>query len=491
MRNKTLCISAASLILAANISAKEAKKPNMIVIIGDDISWNDFGCYGHPTIKTPNIDKLAKNGIKFTNSFLTTSSCSPSRCSIVTGRYPHNTGACDLHSPLPEDQVTFPELLKESGYYTMHAGKWHFGSGYNKSYGGPLNNDFDVVGGSGKDKGSGGEKQWVSRLKNRDKSKPFFAWFASHDAHRTWSADNFHSTNSPDDVVIAPYMVDSKINRRDMASYYNEITRLDYYVGEVVKELKNQNEFDNTIIIVMADNGRPFLRCKTRVYESGMKTPFIISWPNGIKQSGKTSESLISAVDIAPTLLGIANVKIPVSVQGKSFHKILKSPSKKFRNYTFSEHNWHNYTAYERQVKDKRFMYVYNGYPELKNIGAYDIYQSPSALEADSLNRINKLNKYQKDPFITPRPVEELYDCINDPHQLHNLAADKKYSKHLKRLRKVFKKWVKQTGDSQPENPTPDNCLRDKPVKLYRKAKYTELAGDRNNATKINHPGPF
>ena len=148
----------------------QRNRPNIILIIGDDISCDDFGCYGHPTIRTPNVDRLAKNGIKFTNAFLTASSCSPSRCSIITGRYPHNTGAAELHTPLPADQVVFPKLLKEAGYYTAAAGKWHMGEATKTA--------FDVVLDNRKQNGNGGEEKWLDVIRERPNDKPFFFWFS-------------------------------------------------------------------------------------------------------------------------------------------------------------------------------------------------------------------------------------------------------------------------------------------------------------------------
>ena len=152
-----------------------AAKPNIILIIADDMAWNDCGAYGHPKIRTPNIDKLAQQGMTFNNAFLTTSSCSPSRCSIITGRYPHNTDAGQLHLPLPKEQVTFPELLKQAGYHTGAAGKWHLGNATKPK--------FDIVREGGD---SGGAGHWVPMLKDRPTDKPFFMWFASFDPHRPY-----------------------------------------------------------------------------------------------------------------------------------------------------------------------------------------------------------------------------------------------------------------------------------------------------------------
>ena len=250
-------------------------RPNFVIIIGDDISWNDYGTYGHPHIQTPHVDQLAKSGIRFDLAFLTTSSCSPSRCSIMTGRYPHSTGAGELHQPLPADQIIFPQLLKAAGYYTAASGKWHLGTAPRQH--------FDAI----TDGKPSGCEQWVSTLKNRTPNKPFFMWFASYDAHRSWSPNAIEKQHEPSDIVVPPYLPDTDLTRSDLGQYYDEVSRMDEYVGKVIAELTRQGELDNTFVLVMADNGRPFPRCKTTLYDSGIRTPFIVHWPvapnNGTK----------------------------------------------------------------------------------------------------------------------------------------------------------------------------------------------------------------
>ena len=156
-------------------------------------------------------------------------------------------------------------------------------------------------------------------LQERPKDKPFFMWFASYDAHRNWDEAIFLERHDPDKVNIPKYLAEGQGTRQDIARYYDEIARLDYHVGEIEKELEKQGVADNTIIIFMADNGRPFPRCKTRVYDSGMKTPFIIKWPQGIKEAGKVCNSLVSAIDIAPTILELCNVPVAECFQEKNF----------------------------------------------------------------------------------------------------------------------------------------------------------------------------
>lgn len=468
-------------LLILSTSFAQSDRPNFVIVIGDDISWNDLGCYGHQTVKSPNVDQMATEGIKFTNAYLTASSCSPSRCSIISGRYPHNTGAAELHTPLPEGMPTLPGELKKSGYYTVASGKWHLGP--------HARNDFDLV--DDMDVGNGGHKNWVKIMKERPKEKPFFMWFAAHDAHRIWHADDFATPHDAAESVVPPYLVDAPGTRRDIASYYNEIQRLDHYLGLVKEELKVQEVLANTLIIYMADNGRPFPRAKTRVYDSGMKTPFVLSWPDGQKEASLECNSMISVIDIAPTFLELAGVEARPTFQGISFVKTIKNPSAEHRNYVFSEHNWHDYEAHERMVRNKHFLYVVNNRPNLPNQGPVDSNRSPSYEDLKNSRDAGKLNSAQADVFATPRAHEELFDCLNDPEQMSNIASNERYTEILDDMRSVMLQWIVQTGDDVPENLTSSWYDPESGGKLDIEQKRGEMPGTKSKAVENNNKGPY
>ena len=460
------------------------QSPNIIFIIGDDISPEDIGAYGNKAVRTPNIDKLAKEGLKFDNMFLTASSCSPSRTSILTGRYPHNTGAAELHTPLPSHLSYFPELLKQKGYFAALAGKWHEGENSRRAYDTLLVNKTD--------NGEGGEKQWISLLKSRPKDRPFFFWLAPYDAHREWSAnDQFQQPYKPEEVIVPPTLVDTKETRQDLAFYYNEISRIDHFLGELQKELDAQGIADNTIIIFTSDNARPFPGNKTRVLDRGLKTPFVIKWPKGISEKGKNISGLVSSIDIAPTLLEFAGVKPTESIQGISFSKLLKDPTATFRNYVFGEHNWHDYQAMERSVRTKDFLYLTNARPDLTNEGPIDANQSPSAKALKKAKKDGTITPYQNEIFILPRPKEEFFDNEKDPLQEHNLIKDASHESQIAELRKVLSQWQSETGDSDPKYITPDWYDRNTGKELPAKGKRGEMPGKSKNADRINAKGPF
>ena len=464
-----------------------SERPNIVFFIADDVSQDDFGCYGHPVIKTPHIDSLSANGMRFDNAYLTTSSCSPSRCSIITGRYPHNTGAPELHVRLPQQQVRFPELLREAGYYTVLSGKNHMFGNKDRA--------FDRITGGG---GPGKEEDWVGHVKDRPKDKPFFFWLASTDAHRAWSITKEAPRYDPSDVIIPPYLVDTPVTREDLTGYYHEVSRFDHYIGLVTAELKKQGVLENTMIVVAADNGRPFPRCKSRMYDSGIKTPWVVHFPEVIKNPAIT-QSLISVIDLSATCLELAGIKSPESIQGRSFLPILKAPEITMREVVFAEHNWHVYRNHERMVRFGHYLYIKNNYPNQPNLCYESDDHYPAGEELWKAHAAGKTQPDQQQVFANPCPTEELFQVKKDPHQLRNLVSDEKHQKALKRARALLSKWTKQTGDSIPDNPTPnrhdppriENGEILPPGKAKTRNPHAEMPGASLNASKINHSGPI
>jgi N-sulfoglucosamine sulfohydrolase len=480
----TRCICGISLLTSAVSCQRKELKPNILFIIADDVSQNDFGCYGNNQVRTPNIDRIAASGIRFTNFFLTASSSSPSRNSIITGRYPHNTGGAELHTEPPDYMISFPVILKQNGYYTAQAGKFHMGNYARRG--------FDIINENNKLNGDGGEELWIKCLQERPKGKPFMMWFAAYDAHRIWGPNEFSGTHDPEILKPPFYLAQGRKTREDLSKYYDEIARFDHYVGLVYNELVRQNVIDNTVIIIMADNGRPFPHSKTRVNDRGLISPFIIQWPVGAGNKSQLCKALVSAIDIAPTVLDLAGLDSPISIQGFSFAKLMSKPSRKFRNYVFAEHNWHDYEAHERMVRNRDYLYILNSRPQYLQSGPADAVGSPSYEELDSLRKINALTSQQSDIFTAPRNNEELYKNDTDPDQYHNLAGSPDYKKKISKLRYILQEWMKETGDNIPENITKDWYLREPG---YIKTPNTNIRGEpvdqKFNATRNNNKGKF
>jgi len=456
-------------------NAEQENRPNFIFFITDDISWNDLGCYGNQFVKTPNLDRIAQEGMVFENCYLAISSCSPSRCSIITGRYPHNTGAPELHTTLPEGQYLFPLTLRESGYHTVLSGKHHMGKAADKA--------FSEI---SRGKGPGSEATWVDILRDRPKDKPFFCWFASTDAHRNWAINEQAPEYDPADVEVPPYLFDGPTTRKDLAEYYHEVSRTDYFSGKLVEELRRQGIAEKTYFIYCSDNGRPFPRCKTMLYDSGIRSPLIV-WSPGRVTQGRCA-SLVSSIDFGPTILDLAGQRMDARIQGISFAKLLTDPTTVTRDYVFAEHNWHVYQAHERLVRYRNWAYIRNAWPDQLSLSMESDPSFPAGKELWDAEAEGLLSPGQSGLFQRPRPAEELYDVDADPYQLRNLASVDEHHDVLVELRRVLDRWTEQTADTVPTNPTPNR----QSIDGRRNPKYRRgtFPGAERNAESVNHPGP-
>lgn len=464
-----------ALALCVNFSypnLKAGKQPNIILIIADDLAWDDSTPYGHPTIRTPNLTRMAETGMRFDRAFLTISSCSASRSSLITCKYPHRTDAEQLHWPLPGNQVTFVELLKDAGYWTAAAGKWHLGN--------EIKNRFDRIWEvdtsgfqlpSGKAAESGKFKEtaigdaksgcadWLNALNARPKDQPFFLWLAALDPHRPYDEGILQTPHRMEDVQLPPYVPDTPEVRKDMALYYDEATRLDRFVGQIMDAVEDQGIAENTLIVFISDNGRPFPRDKTTLYDSGIRTPMFAVWKDTIKPKSVCKE-LVSSVDLGSGFLDLAGVKPPSDMDGKSFTPLLKDPRKSIRDYCFAEKHWHDYEDHSRAVRSHRYKYILNDYDDLPMTPPADAVRGPVFQAMLQMHQADKLKPEQQQCLSLPRPKEELYDLIKDPHELKNLVQEDAYASVLNKHRDVLQTWRLATNDKIPTVRTPDEFDR-------------------------------
>ncbi|QDV56375.1 Arylsulfatase [Rosistilla oblonga] len=478
---------------AATTKSDATGKPNLVLIIADDMNWNDCGAYGHPAIRTPNIDRLASEGLLFQHAYLTTNSCSPSRASILTGRYPHNTAAEQLHWPLPAGTATLAEQLRRRGYYTAAAGKWHLGDA--------VRGDFDkiyeastagFVLPSGKDgeppkmiaAQPSGCEDWERSLDDRPRDRPFFLWLAALDPHREYTAGALDPPHRSEDVIVPKHLPDTPEVREDLRLYYDEIGRLDGYVGKVMAKLKQQGVDENTLVLFISDNGRPFPRDKTTLYDGGIRTPWIVRWPARIA-AGETTDALVSAVDIAPTFLQLADRATPAAgdstqqtsrksqnegsqtagvdvwqPEGKSILATLLDPRKRHREFAFAEDHWHDYEDHARCVVDRRFKLIRNDYPDLPATPSADAGRGLTWQAMLKLQQRGELTAAQQSCFRSPRPRWELFDLQRDPSELVNRFDDPAYASVRDSMQQALLRWSQETGDYLPSRRTPDEFDR-------------------------------
>ncbi|GAB5441294.1 MAG: sulfatase [Fuerstiella sp.] len=475
---KLSVLTAAIISSSCSVHAEEspADRPNFVFIITDDISPDDLAVYGNTFVPTPNLQRMAESGLVFDNAYLTISSCSPSRCSMITGRYPHNTGAPELHTSLPTDQRTFVRQLQEAGYHTVLSGKNHMGKpaelGFDESY----------------DARPAGSEKWVQHLKDRPRDRPFFCWFASHDAHYDFRINDKAPTFDPAQIEVPPMLFDGPGTREMLSGYYHEVARTDHYVGQVLDELQRQNIADNTYVIYCSDNGRPFPRCKTYLYESGIQTPLLITGP-GI-QAGRT-DSLVSSIDVSATILELADVPIPDTVQGRSFQKVLADPHAVTRHVAFAERNWHVFQNHARAVRCGNWLYIRNAFPERHNLsGESATFKYAAVKELWEAAEAGQLPPHVALLTKPTQPAEMLFHVVDDPHQFHNRVNDSEAQDQLNVMRGLLEQWVQSTGDSVPNNPTPDRQPIHSNNKQSPDFRRGDFPGADRNATQLNAPGP-
>ena len=411
----------------------DASRPNVIVLVGDDLGWRDTGAYGNRFIRTPKIDRLARSGLLVQYAFGTTPQCSPSRISTLTGRYAHAVGAEDLHTPLPDGERILPSYLQQQGYFTGHMAKTHYGPNAERQF------------------------QWYSpkiaeafpAFLDSAGTRPFFLWVGFHEPHRPYKAGAAARRHSPARVILPPYLADTPGTRKDLALYYDAIGRLDDQIGLVLAELDRRKLRDKTLVVFLSDNGAPFPREKGTLYDSGTRTPLVFSWPGHIPAGSVYDRDLVTTVDLAPTILELAGGTQPEPMQGRSLRRMLTQPhSYAGRTYVFSERNWHDCDEHQRAVRTKRFKLIRtDAYTALPLCTAADIGASPSFQALRARAKAGHLTPAQRRLFEAPRAQLELYDLATDPWELRNVADDPAFAKTVRELAGVLQEWMEQSGD--------------------------------------------
>ncbi|MFX0188499.1 MAG: sulfatase [Candidatus Hodarchaeota archaeon] len=413
------------------------KKPNIVLFITHD-QGQFLGCYNNPqtpnSLNTPNIDKIAKNGVKFTNYFCTAPQCSPSRGSIQTSLYPHQNGLMGLVDrgwTLPEHNKTLAMYLKENGYKTHLLGFQHesrnaFTLGYDTiSKRGPeiqyscKRMEKDYI-------------KFIDEHKNDD--KPFYVCIGAVEVHRPFRA--WAEPIDPEIVKIPPYLPDHPMIRMDLAEFYGAIQTVDKIIGKILYHLEKNDLMENTLFIYTTDHGEAFPRAKCTLYDPGIKTLLLMSWQNSdIFTKGKVINQMISNIDLLPTLLDLIGSEIPKNIEGRSFMPILRDHNKPFRKEVYVEKTFHEIYDPMRGIRTENYKFILN-FEKIKTP-----YQIPADFKRSSSWR------YMKKIFNKPRSEEELYDLKKDPNEMINLRDDPNYKDILKELKQKLFNWMKITND--------------------------------------------
>ncbi|MFI3322707.1 MAG: sulfatase [Rikenellaceae bacterium] len=466
MNCKTLLTAAGSLVAVAAFSQNQ--RPNILFCIADDASMWTFGTYGYEFSKTPAIDALAENGVRFDNAFTPNPKSAPSRAMLVTGKYSWQLKEATNHyCHFPSEFKFYPSLLQESGYHVGYTGKG-WGPGVYDSKDNPAGPVYNDITNEVPYKGIRNvdySANFNAFLDEKESDEPFCFWFGTLEPHRFYEKDSWKKAGYDlAEAKVQPFLPDNDITRGDFLDYLAEVEWLDTHIGKAVESLRERGLLENTIIVVTSDHGMPFPRIKGQIYEEGFHVPFIVSW-QGVTEPGRVVTDFIGFPDVAPTFMEAAGLEPHEQMTGRSFLDVLKSKKSgqvdKSRDHMLICKERHdvgraseNVTdlAYPvRAIRTADYLYIHNIKPELWPVGnpEYDYKNcdpSPSKSYLTSLQPEDSDYEYFVRAF-GKRQEEELYDIQNDPHCMNNLADNLAYAKTKSKLRKQMEKELIESGD--------------------------------------------
>jgi N-sulfoglucosamine sulfohydrolase len=425
--------------LAGFARASAPARPNILWLIAEDLS-PDLGCYGNRAVQTPNLDRLAREGMRFTNAFVTGPVCSASRSAIATGMYQTTIGAHN-HRSHRDDGYRLPQGIEPFTRYLQRAG-YHTSNVINAAPGvrGTGKTDFNFV---TEDIFDG--KDWAERRKGQ----PFYAQVNFSETHRPFRRCPERPVD-PARVEVPPCYPDHPWVRKDWAMYLETLQNLDAKVGEVLARLEQEGLAEDTIVFFFGDHGRPMPRDKQFLYDGGIRIPLLIRIPEKYRpagyQPGGVSDALVSAIDITATTLRLAGVEPPAHMAGRPFF----GPGVQPREFIIAARDRCDETVDRiRCVRTRRFKYIRNFFPE-RPYTQQNVYKDVNYVTLAVMRQLQEAGKLTGPPaaFLAPRrPPEELYDLAADPHETRNLADDPKYRRTLEEMRAILDRWIRETGD--------------------------------------------
>jgi len=454
------------------------KKPNILFAFGDDWSWPhasiayDMSIPGSDSVvKTPNFDRVARQGVLFKNAFCSAPSCGPSRSAILTGRNMWQLEtAANLRGIFPNKFGVYTDALEEIGYHVGHIDKGCSPITF-------IDGRSDPAGPKYKD--------FAEFMDKRPDDKPFCFWFGSKDAHRGYAYDSgIKSGMNPKDVAVPACLPDDPVIRKDLCDYYFEVQRFDRRLGEMLDLIEQRGELENTLVVISGDNGLPFPRCKVELYDTGTQVPLAISWPAAFK-GGRVVDDFVNLAELGPTFMEAAGLKPLKTMTAKSFINVLMSKRQgqvdPKRDKTFTGRGYHDFkcraddTGYPaRALRTADFLYIRNYEPDRwpsgdpvafrKGRGKYgEVDRSPTKAFMEAHRKDPRFKKLFKLAF-EKRPYEELYDLRKNPGQLNNTAAKPEYAKQKRKLVDIFEKEFTATYDPAALGipPRPKNVKRER-----------------------------
>jgi len=425
-------------------------RPSILLCIGDDWGWPHARALGDRVVRTPNFDRVAREGVLFPHAYCASPSCTPSRAAILTGQMFYRLEhSANLWSTLDRKFRVYPQLLEEAGYHIgLYRKGWGPGDfragGWTQNPAGPAFRNFEDF------------------LRSVPDGKPFCFWWGTNDPHRAYDRGSGAAAGlKASDVQLPPYFPDAPEVRNDVLDYYFEVERADREIGQLLKLLEDAGRLDNTIVVITGDNGWPFPRGKTNLYDMGARQPLAVRWPAGAR-GGRVVEDFVSLCDLAPTFLEAAGLKPLPEMTARSFLDVLSGGKSgrvdPARDRVVIGRERHvggtaraGGTGYPmRCLRTHRYKYIRNFCPDRWPVG-----DPPRYADCDDGPTKTYMLQNAADPKISPmvelcfgkRPAEELYDMVNDPWETRNLAADESMADVKRQLAGDLEAYLRKTGD--------------------------------------------
>lgn len=453
-----------AILLATPALLTAADRPNILWIFSEDLSPY-MGCYDDPVNAghTPTIDRMAAEGVLFKRVYMPAPVCSACRSAMITGVMQTTTGTHqhrssrtasgvvpkDTQIHLPDGITTIPQLMRKAGYFTFNCGKDDYNFHYDRRELYTVGSKENYIAGMNGWQGNTAEGKydwnkftWNART---DKSQPWFGqimiWGGKANAKHVRKGELL----APNDVPLPPYFPDTPAHRLSWTTHYNAARGADHQVQQILDQLKADGELENTLVFFFSDHGNnQSLRHKQFCYEGGVHVPFVVLGKHPDIKPGTVRNDLVSGLDISATTLALGNVKLPDYLDGRDLFAKDHQP----RTHVISARDRCDYTIDRiRTVRTDKLRYIRNYFPERPLMQAQYRDNKPVVADLKKLHAAGKLNDYQATHWFGLRPKEELYDIAADPHQIHNLADNKKYAEELRRHRKILQDWIKATDD--------------------------------------------
>ena len=418
-------------VKARESSPATSTRPNILIVIADDQCWRDSGCYGNPDVKTPNIDQLAQEGIRFTRCFTATAMCAPTRQQLYTGLFPIRNGAYPNHSQVYPGTRGIVHYLRDLGYRVGLVGKKHFGP--------PASFPFEEI-----------PEDGIGEFLSRDPVQPYCLVYASRNPHGRWT-EGPQDAYDPAALTVPPYLVDNAETRKALAAYYAEITALDTEVGACMQHVEEAGQRDSTIFMYTSEQGFAFPFGKWTCYDLGLRTALVVRWPGHV-EAGSSTGAMVQYVDVLPTLVEAAGGTPPEGLDGRSFLGVLDGKTDTHNDAVFGVHttrgiNFGSECYPIRSIRTETHKYILNLNHEVPFVNTLIVTDKDGfwkSWERDAETSpvaAHLIRRYQE------RPAEELYDVVNDPYEMHNLAGDPANRALMDGFRERLEAWMRQQGD--------------------------------------------